>query len=862
MNMNRRSAAKRRLTHWAVALLLIVIFPAHARSDVKTKPVKVNHVTVQAFADREAIVPGETFHLAVSLKMDKKWHIYWRGPGNTGLPTTINWTVPDGYEAGRTLFPIPEAKYNKTLKETSYIHQDTAVFLTPIRVPASAKMDGQVELKAEVSWLACKRNCIPGDAEVSLSLPVVSAGTEPKPANEKLFEEARDALPTSGQDAKRIKLSGSAGQKTVKPGDKFTATLKVEIAAKHHMQSNKPLSEGLIPAFLFLEQTDGLETGEVEYPKPHIRKDKILGKLSEYEGKVAFKIPVEVDEDTDKKPRWIRGLLQYQICSDAGTCFPPEYVTWEIPIRMDGGPPPTKSQTQQTQAAAVGDLKPAEKSATDITAGAPATTDNIAASTSSWTDKLDKFQQWFIEKGYYGVLVLAFLGGVILNLMPCVLPVISLKILSFVKQANEDRRRIFVLGLAYCTGIMVFFGVIAWLFYYYGTGWGELFQRPVVILILAAVVMAFSLSLFGVFAVFTPKVINQLGQKAEEREGMPSAFFTGVLATFLGTACTAPFLSAAVGTASKFPPGQGAGIFLAVGFGMMFPFLILSANPGWLRFVPKPGRWMGTFEAVMGFLLLGTVVWLLNPIRGQIGDWGMLLTLIFLLGVCIAAWLRGKAQFSQSIGRKYLLNVVSIASLALAWLLPFQWMSTIEKLEEHESRYDYFLKQGIITEIKNSAEDGELFWPPPFAKKDELFWVPYDQELVKQFVEGGYTVFVDFTADWCASCKANLKSSIEIDSTEKLMTKLNVVPFEADYTRRDAAMKKILASYDRAGVPLYLVFSPNRPDNPEILPELLTPGIVHNALRKAGPSKPGRDAMATAHPTPEVRNETQMARQE
>jgi thiol:disulfide interchange protein len=196
---------------------------------------------------------------------------------------------------------------------------------------------------------------------------------------------------------------------------------------------------------------------------------------------------------------------------------------------------------------------------------------------------------------------------------------------------------------------------------------------------LAAVVTAFSLSLFGVFAVFTPKVINKLGAKAEG-EGVSSAFFTGVLATVLGTACTAPFLSAAVGAASRFSPGQGAVIFLAVGVGMALPFLILAANPTWLRFIPKPGPWMGTFEAMMGFLLLGTVVWLLNPLRGQLGDFGLLLALVFLLAVALAVWVKGGIAFADPMGRKAMLNSLAIFILLVGWMLPFRWMATIDEL--------------------------------------------------------------------------------------------------------------------------------------------------------------------------------------
>ncbi|MCG8405089.1 MAG: thioredoxin family protein [Phycisphaerales bacterium] len=847
MKMNRNKSVGGRVV-WPLILFMVGAFPGQVRSDTKTKSVKVGHVTVQAFTDRAAIVPGETFHLAVSLKMDKKWHVYWRNPGDTGLPTEIDWSAPDGYQIGRTRFPVPEAKYSKVLKETSFIHEGTAIFLTPVKVSASAKVGGQATLKGEVRWLACKQNCIPGDAEVSFSLPVVSAGSQPEPANEKLFEEARDALPTPGESAERIKLSGSTDKKVVEPGDKFSATLNVEIASKHHMQSNKPLQDGLIPAYLFVETTDGFEIGKVAYPKAHIRKDKLLGKLSEYGGKVAFKIPIEVDEEADTSPRWVRGVLQYQICSDAGTCYQPQYVTWRIPVQMKGGPAPVMA-AQATPAPVGADKKES-----------PRAERSEAATASEQMGFLARSQQWFQDQGYWGVLLMAFIGGLILNLMPCVLPVISLKILSFVKQSNEDRGRVFVLGLAYCGGILVFFSFIALLYFKTNQefGWGQLLQAPHVVLGLSAVVTAFALSLFGVFALFTPKVIDKLGEKAEG-EGVFSAFSTGVLATLLGTACTAPFLSAAVGAASNFPAGQGAGIFLAVGVGMMFPFLVLSANPGWLKFLPKPGPWMGVFEALMGFLLLGTVIWLLYTVRGQLGDHGLLLTLIFLLAVSVAVWIKGKVQFGDPMGRKVALHTLGLVVVIVGWSVPFRLVTTVDELIAQQIERNELIALG--EEVKDRPE-GEPVRSAVVSidwGKQKFPFKHYRRDRVQKLVKQGYAVFVDYTADWCVNCKVNLKSSIDKPEVRALMKEHNVIPFKADYTLPVPQIKEDLKRFGRAGVPMYLVFSPFEPNDPQILPELLTPGIVLDALKKAGPSKVRASNHAFPPPTPESEDEARMA---
>jgi len=796
-------------------------------------------IKASAVASKTAAVAGGDLKLLISLEIPDDVHIYWRSPGGTGLRTQIEWAGPDGVSFGRTQFPAPELKYDKTLKENSFVITGTAMFVTPVTIAQSVSGDA-LNLKATVSWLACRKGqCVPDGAELTVTLPVAASA---KAANDEAFDEADWSLPVAASKAENAKISGKADAKALKPGAKFTATLVADIEKHHHMQSHKPLEDYLVPAIVFLEPTTGFEFGEVNYPKGKIRNDKMLGKLSEYAGKTEFKIPVTVTDEYDaQKSTAVRGVLQYQICNDSGTCFPPQAVEFAIGVG-DGKGSKTAAMTGDNSPAAVAPTETDEAEKT--TSEADQSSDGEkAAVTEDDSDEgwLARSQNYLISFGYSGVLVMAFIGGLILNLMPCVLPVISLKVLSFVKQAGEDRRRILALGLSYCTGIMVFFSVLAALYYYNSQGWGQLFQNPIVVLMLSAVVAAFALSLFGVFAVFTPKVINELGQKAEEREGLPSAFFTGLLATFLGTACTAPFLSAAVGAASKYPAFQGASIFMAVGVGMMFPFLLLSAQPAWLKFVPKPGKWMGTFEALMGFLLLGTVVWIIYPLPAQLGAIGLVLGLVFVLAVCMAAWIRGKAQFSPSGQRKWMLNGLSLVVIALGWLVPFQWLFTIDGLREKQKLKDEFYKKGVVTTIYENAKGGKLQWPIPGMAKDEIFWVPYEQELVKEFVAAGYTVFVDFTAEWCLSCKANKSVAIDVSSTRKLLDKNRIVTFKADYTNRDYELTKILRNHGRDGVPMYLMYDPYETEAPQILPEILTPPIMASAISSAGPSRPGTD---------------------
>lgn len=797
-------------------------------------------VTASALANKTAAVAGSDLKLLVKLEIPDDVHIYWRSPGGTGLPTKIEWSGPPGVSFGRTQFPAPQLKYDETLKENSYVITGTAMFVTPVTIAKGVSAES-LDLKATVSWLACRKGqCVPDGAELSVTLPVAASA---KPANADAFEEAEWSLPVSMAKAANAKISGKSDAKALKAGATFTATLVADIEKHHHMQSHKPLEDYLVPAIVFLEPTPGLEYGEFSYPKGKVRNDEMLGKLSEYAGKTEFRIPVKVTDEYDPtRTDAVRGVLQYQICNDSGTCYPPQAVEFEVPVADGKGSKATAVDLSETDIATRDDSKATVVNESSIAdddkmrksedvADQTATALTDDESNAGW---LTRSQNYLKSLGYFGVLFMAFIGGMVLNLMPCVLPVISLKVMSFVKQAGEDRGRILALGIAYCTGIMSFFSVLAAMYYAGGSQWGEHFQRPVVVLVLAGVVTAFALSLFGVFAVFTPKIVNEFGQKAEAREGLPSAYFTGVLATLLGTACTAPFLSASVGAASEFPPLQGAFIFFAVGVGMMLPFLALSAVPAWLKFVPKPGPWMGTFEAIMGFILLLTVVWILNPIRGQLGDYGLLLAIFFLIGVGMSVWIKGKAQFGATGSKKRWLNVTSLALLIVSWVIPFQVFSTIEKLQQSVMRNEELIGLGLIYETREDSSDTSVAWnsEKQWEKANgEIPWLHYDQQVVRDYVNAGFPVFVDFTADWCASCKVNLGSSININQTKQLLQQNDIVPFEADYTNRNPKIRKILKEYGRAGVPLYLVFHPNRPDEPIILPEVLSPGIVADALK-------------------------------
>ncbi|MCA9257091.1 MAG: hypothetical protein KDA33_15685, partial [Phycisphaerales bacterium] len=375
----------------------------------KDKPM----VTATVAADRQAVGPGDTFNALVTLKMAEGVHVYWRNPGETGLPTKFRWSGPEGFRFGRTQFPAPETKYDKVLKETSFIHSDSAMFLTPIKAPDALKAGETLTFQVDVSWLSCKKGaCVPGGEKLTLKLP---AAAKSKPADDDAlgeFDAARNMFPSPSDKAEHLKINVRTSKASVRPGESFDVIVTAQIEAKHHMQSDKPLEDYLIPAYVFVEPVPDAEIGEVVYPKSHIRNDPMMGRMSEYSGTMEFKFPVTLEKETDNKPRWIRGILQSQICTDEGTCYAPQTNAFAVAIQIEGGPAPAATPEEFVAAAPM---------ASD---GGTATDDESTTKTGEATTRsegwISRTQEWLHSFGYVGVLFSAFIGGIILNLMPCV----------------------------------------------------------------------------------------------------------------------------------------------------------------------------------------------------------------------------------------------------------------------------------------------------------------------------------------------------------------------------------------------------------------------------------------------------------
>ncbi len=399
-------------------------------------------------------------------------------------------------------------------------------------------------------------------------------------------------------------------------------------------------------------------------------------------------------------------------------------------------------------------------------------------------------------------LVFGFIGGFILNLMPCVLPVISLKIFGFVQQAGQERSRILQSGLAFIAGIFVWFlglGLILVALKSAGREitWAFQFTNPYFVLVMSAVVLVFALNLFGVFEINLPQWLNRGATEIGSGHGNAGSFFQGVFATVLATPCTAPFLGTALGFAFTQSAVVILLMFAAIAAGMSAPYLLLSAQPAWLKFLPKPGDWMVRVKQLMGFLLLATLLFLLSVLGAQRGTSAVIWTSAFLLVLSIACWMKGA----------FITPIASAAQKAIA-------LGVAIALVAGSAFYfigQKFPQSSALATNENAPEGWEKFTP----------------ERLAAALQEGRPTFIDFTAEWCITCKFNESTVLETDIVRSAFAQRGILKLKADWTNGDPAITKMLKQFGRPGVPLYVLYSGR---TPFLFPELLTKNIVLEKL--------------------------------
>jgi thiol:disulfide interchange protein DsbD len=705
------------------------------------------HVTAELISESAVVMPGKPFLVALHLHMDPDWHTYWINPGDAGLATMITWTLPPGFTAGPIQWPVPEI--HKMGPETTYGYGGDVYLLTMIMPDiATTILPPPFELKAKATWLVCQEECIPGKAE--LVLPVsfnIAVGGAESLDRQKFFAAAKSRLPASNT------LWDVESAYSIKPGIGKPGQQALWIQFR-----NKPGVPPFAPGnlYFFPEQGNVLDPRENDNSHPDPGR-----KIS------SFVLPLTLQQNGDK-PAQISGVLV--------------------------------SDQSLIGAAKAVYIAPFATSGTDIPVNSAALLPAAPGNTGGHRPPLQGEQPFLLA-----VLGAAFLGGIILNLMPCVLPVLSLKVFSLIRHAGENPRGAWKQGAAFTVGVVLSFWALAGVLLALRAagghlGWGFQMQSPGFVLMLIFVFFLLALNLFGVFELGT-SLVGLDAKAAGHTDGLAGSFLNGALATLAATPCTAPFMGSALGFAAEQPPSISLLVFTALALGMAAPYLLLTIFPGALRFVPKPGAWMEAVKQFMGFLLLATVIFLVYVFGALVGGEQVPWLLVSLLIAGVASWIYGRWSGPE---RPTAVRATACVLALLVLGYAIWWGAGLAMMKPPTAR-------------ETTSSDG---------------WQPWTPAAVDAALAQGRPVFVDFTAAWCLSCKVNERVALETDAVRAAFAQKNVALFRADWTHADPDITATLQQYHRDGVPLYLYYTPAARDAPEILPAVLTPGIVLDALNK------------------------------
>lgn len=655
-------------------------------------PISAPHVEVELISETTALHAGDNT-LALRLKPDAGWHTYWRNPGDTGQATKIEWTLPPGVTAGDIQWPYPHRFRLGDL--TNFGYGDETLHLVTLNVPRDWPAHRALSLQAQARWLVCADVCIPGRADLKLSLPVTEAAP----------------LDPQWQAA-------------------FTRT-----------RNNLPQPTALPSIFAINQDQLSLQIGGHDFRKSQIdffpltsRFLKTSAETLQTADATTLRLTQALDEDFSGNPETVQGVLV---------------------ATVDG----------ETQAYSI-----------NATPGSViAVTQNAAA------------------HGLPLIILFAVIGGLILNLMPCVFPVLSLKAMALMQQREVSVAQQRHHALAYTAGAILSCGAVAGLLLALraggeAIGWGFQLQSPVFVAALAYLMFALGLSFSGVVG-FGGRFMG-FGQSLTTGNSISSSFFTGVLATVVASPCSAPFMGTALGYAVTQSPLIALSVFFALGFGLALPFLLLGFFPRLALFLPRPGAWMETFKQAMAFPLYLTVVWLVWVVSQQSGGDAAAITLLGLVLIAFALWLWHHSGHATT-----MLKVLALIGAVL--------------LLTHPALHAAKSAQPTVASTHAEA---------------------YSDEKLAGLLAQKRTVFVNVTADWCLTCKVNEHTALNSNQVQKAFADSNVVVLVGDWTRADPVLTRLLGRFGRNGVPLYLLYVNG--GEPKVLPQILTPQIVLDALQR------------------------------
>jgi thiol:disulfide interchange protein DsbD len=708
-----------RLVRTIAALLLAVA----AVSSI-AQPVRVDHAEAELVAAADAVVPGQAATLGLRIRHEPHWHTYWQIPGDSGLPTTLQWQLPPGYSAGPIEWPVPKRLPVGPLMNFGY--EGELLLPVQVSIPPSAVAGQTVHFKARADWLICKDVCIPGGADLALTLPVRAEAAPSRHASH--FASTRAQVPQPA------KLGGA------------TATIESD-RVRFSFRATAPI--------------DRLEF----FPLEEARIEPAAVQTLRAEGEVTS-LYLTAAQPIAAGFKQLKGVLV-----------------------ANGGP------------AAADKGGWANVVEVPLMAGAVAALPAAATAASSVGSPSSPMSFWL-------ALGAAFIGGLILNLMPCVFPVLSLKLLSLLQHQRVDdaahvpHASLRAHGAAFAAGVVLCFVLLAALLLVLRAageqlGWGFQLQTPWVVAALTLLFFLIGLNLLGAFEFgFGGALASSDTAQRLQGDRLSGSFGTGVLAVAVAAPCTAPFMGAALGYAITQPAPLALAVFAILGAGMAAPYVVLTWLPALLDRLPRPGVWMLRFKQAMAFPMFATCVWLLWVLAQQIGIDAMTLVLGGLVLMGLAAWAYGLTQAGAGRWRW-----VALAALPLALYAVFgsTWSGAVANRN-----------------VALAADAGD--------------WRAWSITAQKAQLAAGKPFFVDFTAAWCVTCQANKRLVLTRDAVREAFAQRGVTLMRADWTNRDDDITLELARFNRNGVPLYVLYDGN--GKAQVLPELLSERIVLDALAR------------------------------
>ncbi len=552
--------------------------------------------------------------------------------------------------------------------------------------------------------------------------------------------------------AEEPKIEVTVEPAALQPGEEGTITASYTIPGNMYM--------ALQEQFFFVDapDTEWLLFGPVDYPEGEEKNG-----LTIYKKTVTITRPFTLAADAPPGNHSVKVQTGYQFCDESGTCFMPRRKEHSVEFEV---------------------LDPEKQEA-------------AGAGRSAGLSKILQF------------ILFAFIGGVILNIMPCVLPLLSVRALSLVNQNRQDRKKILAGSAAYTGGILASFLILATIVTILKVsgelvGWGFQFQNTGFVIVLISVIFVFALSMFDVFVITAPGM--NAAAKASGRGGYLGSFLTGVFAVLVATPCTAPFLGAALGFAFSQPPIIIYLIFIFVGLGLALPFILLGIWPKLIQKIPKPGNWMNIFKEVMGFLLIGTVLYLLTTLFRQLSGPHFIRMLIFLGILAFASWVYGRFAHPGSPKlRSWIVFLLTAAIITLSAV--------------------FVVKTGPPEE----GPAGAAVTKPEEIEYISRDWEVFSPEAVESYRKRNRPVFISFHAAWCTNCKVNQAAVLSKEDILQAFRDYNVALLHGDYTNRDETIARWIQKFGKAGVPVYAFYIPGR-ETPLIFPELLSKNMIFSAL--------------------------------